>query len=1062
MIPRHRLPLNVRLAIACVLAFAAILGLASVPASAKIVHSFEGSFEGSDAPGGPFGLVLSDAADTSGGTSNGDVYVGELNGSLESFVDKFDAEGKYAGVQITGAETPQGSLSMVSLSTFRTGGVAVDSLSGANMGDVYVAATGAGVVDKFSEAGALICQLTAKPSASRSVAEAEHECDGAKGSETPQGSIEPTAIAVAPSGDVYVIDAAHEVLDEFSPSGEYVSQIADSHIEAGASSLAFGSTGNLYLANSDSDVVEFDQTGVFSGVINSESPVGVGIDSASGHLYVGVTYPTERIAEYDSSGDLLDWFGEGHVGRAASLAVGPAGRVYVANLFAKEVTMFGPDVLVPDVAVGVTEDQGTSASLTGSVDPAGGPEVTECKFEYGPTTSYGQTVACSPGTSYTSPTDVTAHITGFTEGSTYHFRIVAANANGVDAGEDHQFGPPAVVSASASAVTTRAIVAATINPLGIETTCRVQYVDEAEFKVSGYSLAENAPCASPVGWEAGEQSASVTLTGLGIDTKYHYRVLAISGAGTATGPDQTFATFGIESFSFSMLDGASKSFTQAGGHPYELIDSFALNTSTNQLGLTDATDANPKDLRVELPPGLIGNPNAVSKCSPYDVAHADCSGASQVGVLKIYTSKEPGGKESPIYNLVPPKGLAAQFGARFNGFVTVHIDARVRTGGDYGVTAEVLNSSADEGVIGATVKMWGEPAEERHDIERYCPAPKQVNEVLDCSERGPLVPFLTDPTSCTGPLSASMHVDSWQEPEGFAGATSEVPAMTGCGRLDFDPTITAQPEGGAGASATGLNVDLHVPQIENPAGVSEADLKDATVTLPQGMTVNPSGAAGLVGCSEAQIELHGAEPAQCPEASKIGSVEIETPLVEHPLKGGVYVAQQGNAGPAQGSNPFGSLLAIYVAVDDPQTGVVVKLAGQVTIDPETGQIATTFDENPQLPFKDLKLDFFGGGHAALATPAICGAYKTTTLFEPWSHYGATGETGTLDAEPSSPFSITSGPGGGLCSSVGAFIPAFVAGTTNNQAAAFAAFSMNLTRKRGTDAEHGGTDNASRT
>ncbi len=156
------------------------------------------------------------------------------------------------------------------------------------------------------------------------------------------------------------------------------------------------------------------------------------------------------------------------------------------------------------------------------------------------------------------------------------------------------------------------------------------------------------------------------------------------------------------------------------------------------------------------------------------------------------------------------------------------------------------------------------------------------------------------------------------------------------------------------------------------------------MTLPQGVTVNPSSAGGLQACSPAQIELHGPEPGQCPDASKIGSVEIDTPLIGHPLEGGVYVAQQGNHGPAQGENPFGSLLAIYIAVYDPETGVVVKLAGEMTADPQTGQLTTSFLNNPQLPFEDFKLDIFGGPRAPLAAPSVCSSYTTTTSLTPWS------------------------------------------------------------------------------
>jgi hypothetical protein len=308
---------------------------------------------------------------------------------------------------------------------------------------------------------------------------------------------------------------------------------------------------------------------------------------------------------------------------------------------------------------------------------------------------------------------------------------------------------------------------------------------------------------------------SAELEGLSIGTSYHFRFIATNSAGTTHGTDETFATFGVKSFSFATLDQNQQPFTQAGGHPYELTATFSMNLTTDRSGKPEVTDANPKDVRTELPPGLIGNPEATPKCAPYNVAHADCSGATQVGILKVFTA---GGTEteSPIYNLAAPAGMAAQFGARFNGFVTAHIDAKIRTGGDYGVTADSLYLSADEGIVGATTILWGVPSAESHDLDRFCPSPEKANEVPGCYERGPLVPFLTNPTSCLGPQTVTVHVDSWQDPGAFVDALYEMPATTGCEKLDFSPTMTITPTSKAGDSASGLNVELKVPQNVNP------------------------------------------------------------------------------------------------------------------------------------------------------------------------------------------------------------------------------------------------------
>lgn len=1036
------------------------LALTSVPASAKIVHSYEGSFDTGEALE-PLSYLFSDAVDSSSGTSSGDVYVGGLTASFAGVVDKFNEEGKYASVTITGAETPQGSFGFYSPSNSDTSGIAVDNSDSANKGDLYVADIEHGVVDKFSESGTFICQITGKTTEEtiKETVPTAKECDSA-GSGLP-GSLEPTGLAVqsaigAEEGYLYVADAAegHAVIDEFKPSGEYVGQIANSHIsEPGP--IAVDANGNLLVDNTRSalsgngqEVVELDAAGSFVSVLDSHGTV-VGVDPSDGHLYVG---HAGEIAEYDASGALLDTFGSGEVGDVVGIGVGTTGRVYagelelVGGVAANQIKMFGPDLIIPDVAVGATEDQRTSATLTGSVNPAGGPDVTECKFEYVTEKQFQEhsadpyegavTAPCEPpaSTPYSAPTAVAAHITGLTPEAVYHFRLVAANANGVpDYGEDHVFGPPTIDSEAASAVVGNATVRAQIDPEGVETTCEVQYVDEAEFQASGYAEASSVPCAAEVGWEAGERSASATLGGLALDTTYHYRFVATNGVGMATGADETFVTFGLESFTFGV------SSAQAGAHP-DLTDSFALNTSTDPFG-RQGTDANPEEVQTELPPGLIGDPDATPKCSAHHVERRECSPATQVGVITVATSKDhaPGYVE-PLYNVVPPAGVAARFGAEVSTFGTTYIDARVRSGSDYGVTADAAGISADEGILAVSVRLWGVPADPSHDGERWNGAGEGGH--YGASSEVPPVPFLTSPTSCSGPLNTTMRVNSWQAPASFAQAVSEMAGMTGCERLHFTPTIEVTPESTSSDSPTGLSVDLHVPQNEDPDGLAEADLRDALVTLPEGVTVNPSNAYGRQGCSPAQIELHGPAPAQCPDASKIGSVQIETPLLEHALQGGVYLAQQGNAGPAQGENPFGSLLAIYIAVDEPQSGVVVKLAGEVGVNQQTGRLTTTFDEDPQLPFEELKLNFFGGSRAPLSTPPACGTYTTVTALTPWS----APESGPA-ATPFSTFPISSAPGGSPCAAQG-FSPSFAAGTSNNQAAAFSPFTLKFSRQDG--------------
>ena len=484
--------------------------------------------------------------------------------------------------------------------------------------------------------------------------------------------------------------------------------------------------------------------------------------------------------------------------------------------------------------------------------------------------------------------------------------------------------------------------------------------------------------------------------------------------------------------------------TQAGSHPSALTVAFALNVATDAEGLLHPIGGELRDFDLDLPPGLIGDPLAAPRCPRKQFENELCLPAAQVGSLNVTVggAKPPGRTftEFPIYSIVPPAGIPAQFGFDFQG-IHVLIDSRVRTGTDYGIATHTDNIGNRE-VISAVVTIWGVPAASSHDPQRSC-----LSQGKGCSAGVPPTPLLTMPTSCAGPLAFDALASPWQDP----ALTSEASFYThdpeghrigveGCSALPFTPTIQATPEAHATDAPTGLNVDLHIPKagLEEAEGLAEADLKEARVTLPAGLAVNPSSADGLAACTSAQIELHGPEPAQCPDAAKIGSVEVDTPLLEHPLPGAVYLAKQGD-------NPFHSLLAIYIAVDDPATGVVVKLAGHVEPNPETGQLQTTFSENPQLPFEDFKLDFFGGPRAALTTPPTCGEKTTTTDLTPWS--APEGE----DAHPSSSFTLSEGPNGSRCAKAAAEEPnqpAFSAGTLSTQAGAYSPFVLHLSREDG--------------
>ena len=491
---------------------------------------------------------------------------------------------------------------------------------------------------------------------------------------------------------------------------------------------------------------------------------------------------------------------------------------------------------------------------------------------------------------------------------------------------------------------------------------------------------------------------------------------------------------GLQNFTLSVLNKDGTIDTQAGSHPYEMTTSFTINSvfSSFPLVFAEGPVQDPKSIEVDLPVGLVGNAQVVRQCSRsvFDEGinnggAPECPPDSQVGTEQFGFGFPNFVLTMPVYNLTHPKNVPAEFGF---GFLHHHaiIDAGLRTGDGYGLKVN-LGNIEKVGFVSDTLTIWGEPADPSHDPDR-CSSDSEST----CGKTTslPRLPFLTLPTSCGLPLSQTLKLDFWQSPtadpqEYTTNATdnhSNPLMLTGCERLEFNPSVSVRPSVSRADAPTALNVDVHVPQNETPEGLSESNLNDASVTFPAGLSVNPSAADGLVGCSPEEIGLNDGNVPSCPDGSKIGAVTIETPLLAFPLRGSVFVAEQGN-------NPFGSLLAVYV-VAEAQNGLIVKVPGHIIVNESTGQLTTVFDENPPLPFTDLHLELFGGPRAALVTPASCGTFVSTADF--------LGYDGAL-ASFTDPFSITTACGGG-------FAPSFAAGMVGTaQAGAFAPFSLRFAR-----------------
>jgi hypothetical protein len=508
--------------------------------------------------------------------------------------------------------------------------------------------------------------------------------------------------------------------------------------------------------------------------------------------------------------------------------------------------------------------------------------------------------------------------------------------------------------------------------------------------------------------------------------------------------------------------------------PFELVPgSFGLFPSTLQAGahedLTTTLDfahntqghtyGDLREVVVNLPAGFTGNNTAVPTCtfaqllSSGERTSNNCPPASQVGTISFELTPGPGGLEKatvPIYNMETSSfGVTAELGLKFT-ILTAVLIVKVRPG-DSGLTVVSPNIERAE-IHNVRVTIWGLPDAEGPTSEgghteargQVCHS-KPPTAPVECEFGGeqanyPVRPFLSNPTSC-GSFEATMTASSWEEPEKFVSGASVVGPIGGCESVPFDPSIGATPTTTSTESPTGLDVTINVPQRwGEPLSVATSNLKDATFTLPRGFTINPGAGSGLGACTVAQLEAETSSSlpgAGCPPESKIGSIEIDTPVLAEKLDGAVYVAQ-----PFE--NKFSSLLALYIVAKAPDRGIIVKVAGEIHLDPVTGQLTTTFLNNPQQPFSRFTLKFRPGATAPLASPPACGEYSAQAALAPWS----APEAPRLLSSP--PFAISSGVHEGPCPSGGIppFHPRVIAYPIHGNAGAYSPFYLRILREDG--------------
>jgi hypothetical protein len=514
-------------------------------------------------------------------------------------------------------------------------------------------------------------------------------------------------------------------------------------------------------------------------------------------------------------------------------------------------------------------------------------------------------------------------------------------------------------------------------------------------------------------------------------------IAAPAGARAAEGceTEPRPACFGIASGS------ASLSTIQAGAHPDVSLD-ISVKTdplsTPNVFGLRDAY-APTRDLRIEAPPGLMGDPNALGasqQCTVVELVNFEkpgggCPNASQIGISDVFAYELPSKYHEPVYMMQPPGGNVAARVGMIAGIFPVFIDFRLRSGSDYGLTAEVRESPAAASVVELDTTIWGVPAAEAHDRER-CTSLEALQGCVASLPRPPggrRLPFFTNPTRCGVPLAMRVSASSWVEPERFDTAAAPFEEITGCNRLPFGPSLEAQPTSHRTSSPTGLDLTIKLPASEGVEVLEPSQIRSMRIDFPPGLAINTDASDGLATCSAAQVGFEEDEASHCPDAAKLAATEFEVPVLERNLKGAIYLRE-----PEPG-DPF----RVWIVADD--LGLHLKLPGDLEVDKATGQVhsivlgAPQLEGLPQAPLREVKLLLKSGFRAPLITPDHCGTFYTHYEFVPWS--------GGPPAVGSTPMQITEG-----CDT-GGFDPELQAGSSKSGAGSFSPFQFTIER---TDSE----------
>ncbi|HKT84365.1 MAG TPA: hypothetical protein VJQ84_11060, partial [Solirubrobacterales bacterium] len=455
------------------------------------------------------------------------------------------------------------------------------------------------------------------------------------------------------------------------------------------------------------------------------------------------------------------------------------------------------------------------------------------------------------------------------------------------------------------------------------------------------------------------------------------------------------AEFGIASGGFSVrtLDAGGVPENRAGSHPDRLQIDFALET--------EGTGTSLKDLAVEMPPGLGGDPSAVPPCPRQ--AHEEgeeCPPSSQVGTVSFGSA----GESLPIFLLEAEPGQVAAFTS--SAGLPIPFELKLRSE-DFGITfsAEDLAEGAPSE---AHIELWGVPAD--HQAEPAAEAR----------------PFLTLPSTC-GPLEFTLRARSREEGAAWLSESTETGPLTGCEGLPFSPGFGLRLSTPVADSPTGVGMTLSMP-AEAGGELAAAQMRDVSVDLPPGLTVSPGGAAGLAICSDAQFGLGNEAEAACPPAARVGTVELSSSALPEPLVGSVYLGEQ------RGGERF----RLFIAAPGP--GLVFKFVTALQPDSDSGLLTATLHDLPQVAIDRIALSLSGGPAGLLAAPLACGPTAGRARFVPYGGGPAVTSTATV--------SIAAALPGQACPGPLPFAPQLLVSAPNHRAGRATAFSAVLHRRAG--------------